>query len=92
MKDKIVYNEDPAHSERLFRIEEKKIDAGIMGRIFGSTQWAAASIAWVSIFMLIFSGILVLFYPGSVKPVEYWKIIAPLITLALGYLFGKSSE
>ena len=89
MSDELKYTKDP---ERFLRLEERKLDAGFMGRIFGTTTWAAASIAWVSIFMLIGSGILVLFVTCSVQPIEYWKIIGPIITLALGYLFGRSSK
>ena len=67
----------------------KKIDRGTLGRFFGSPQQSAASIAWIMIFLLTCSGIAVLFFKSSVPAIDYWTIITPLITLALGYLFGS---
>jgi len=92
MTENIQYNTDPKHAERYFSLEEKKLDAGIMGRFFGSTTWAAASIAWTTIFLLTISGISIIFITCSIQPADYWKIISPIITLALGYLFGKSGK
>lgn len=92
MTEKIVYNTDPNHAANLLRTKEMELEAGWLGKFLGSPQRAASSIAWVMIFLLICSGILTLFFNCAINASEYWKIIAPLITLALGYLFGRKSE
>jgi len=88
----IKYNTDPKHAETLLQTHKMDLEAGTLGKFFGSPQRAASSIAWVMIFLLICSGILTLFFNCAISAAEYWKIIAPLITLALGYLFGRNSE
>lgn len=92
MNDETKYSTDPNHFNYLLKRDEMKYEAGALGGLFGSPQRAASSIAWVMIFLLVCSGILILFISCSVPPVEYWKIISPLITLALGYLFGKKDK
>jgi len=92
MSDNIKYNEDPKHAELLLRSQEMSLEAGILVNFFGSPKRAASSIAWVMIFILICSGVIVSFVGCNINAIEYWKIIAPLITLALGYLFGRQSE
>jgi hypothetical protein len=92
MNNDFKYNADPEHAKKLFALEEKRLEAGVLGRFFGSTVWAAASIAWVVIFILTLSGVFVIFVSCSVQPLEYWKVIGPIITLAFGYLFGRSRE
>lgn len=92
MSENLKYNEDPNHATNLLRTRELELEAGMLGKFLGSPQRAASSIAWVMIFLLICSGILTLFFSCAINATEYWKIIAPLITLALGYLFGRKSE
>jgi len=92
MNDEAKYKADPTQSDYLLKAQEMKLDAGVVGGFFGSTPRAASSIAWVMIFLLVCSGILILFISCSIPPVEYWKIISPLITLALGYLFGRRDK
>lgn len=92
MDDGAKYTTNSANTEYLLKIQEMKHEAGVLGSFFGSTQRAASSIAWVMIFLLVCSGILILFISCSVSPAEYWKTISPLITLALGYLFGRKDK
>lgn len=92
MTEEAKYKTDSAQSDYLLKAQEMKLEAGVVGSFFGSTQRAASSIAWVMIFLLVGAGILVLFIPCSIQTVEYWKIVSPLITLALGYLFGRTDK
>jgi hypothetical protein len=92
MSDNLKYNEDPKHTDYLLRSEKQKLDAGFLGKIFGAEQSAASSISWVMIFLLTCSGIIVLFFPCTIGTAEYWKIITPIMTLALGYLFGRRNK
>lgn len=92
MSDQLKYNEDPKHAENLLQSEKMKLDAGTLGGFFGSPQRAASSIACITIFLLTCSGILAMFVGCNISTSEYWKIITPIITLALGYLFGRMNE
>jgi len=86
------YSADQGHTDYLLRSQEMKLEAGVVGGFFGSTQRAASSIAWIMIFLLVCSGILILFVNIPIQISEYWKITSPLITLALGYLFGRQDK
>jgi len=92
MSENLKYNEDPNHAVNLLRTRELELEAGKLGSFFGSPKRAAASIAWITIFLLICSGIFAAFAGCTIETIEYWKIITPIITLALGYLFGRMNE
>jgi hypothetical protein len=90
MPSPVKYNLDPNIYSKFIELEEKKIESGRMGRIFGSPIWAGASISWIVILLLTLSGIFSSFVCSSITPQDYWKIITPIITLAFGYLFGNN--
>lgn len=92
MSDGPNYNTDPEHASYLLRAQEMKLEAGVLGGFFGSPQRAASSIAWIMIFILVCAGVLILFMTCTVQPLDYWKMVSPLITLALGYLFGRRDK
>lgn len=82
----------PSHNK--YTVESKKLDldAGLLGKCFGSKHNAPIYIAGLFVMVLVVSGITVLFTSSAIPAGEYWKIIAPLMTMALGYIFGKSSK
>jgi hypothetical protein len=85
-----------APSPDLF-IQRKKLDldSKALGRIFGSAESAPVYVAGALVVFLIISGISMLFIPAkntSMSCENYWKTIAPIITLMMGYLFGKGSK
>lgn len=93
MSEEAKYKTNSAQSDYLLKAQEMKLEAGVVGGFFGSTQRAASSIAWVMIFLLVCSGIVTSFVQNTaILATEYWKIISPLITLALGYLFGRMDK
>jgi uncharacterized membrane protein HdeD (DUF308 family) len=92
MSDNLTYNEDPKHAETLLRSQQMVLEAGTLGKFFGSPQRAASSIACITIFLLTCSGVVSMFFACNISTAEYWKIITPIITLALGYLFGRMNE
>jgi len=75
-------------------IESKKMDleAGLFGKLFGSKHRAPLNIAGIFVMSLVASGIAALFFNTSLPAADYWKIIAPLLSLALGFIFGKSTS
>lgn len=82
-----------AESRRQARAQETKrleLEAGWFGRVIG-TKYAPYNIAFLIITIVLICGFVVLFaFPAD--RVEYWKLIAPVLTLGLGYLFGKNSK
>lgn len=91
MAENIKYNEDPKSTELLLRSKEMDLESGFLGKIFGAPTHSPANIAGLVIFLLIGTGIIITFIPASVNSSDYWTKISPLITLALGYVFGKRS-
>lgn len=80
-------------SPELFSLESQRMlqVSGVLGRLFGNAEHAPTNIAgFVVVMVLVFAGISMCF-PSTVTPSEYWKIATPILTLSLGYLFGKKS-
>jgi hypothetical protein len=66
------------------------LEAGWLGKIFGSATNAPMNIAGVVLSAFILAIFLTLLVHTRMEPVEYLKLILPVITRVLGYLFGKS--
>lgn len=78
--------------------EEKKSERGWLGRFFGSGIHSPNNIAGLLILVLLFIAVcytafMLVYEPKTTHSnvLDFWGIITPLITLSLGYLFGKSS-
>ncbi|MCR4828268.1 MAG: hypothetical protein K5864_02280 [Bacteroidales bacterium] len=79
--------------------EEKKESRGLLGRVWGAREHSSNNIAGLLIFLLVFIAtgytVFMLFHePVSThgQVIDFWGIITPLITLALGYIFGKNNK
>jgi hypothetical protein len=93
--------ENPETSHKIIdnTFEESKMtrELGVLGQFFGSGNSIKLNIAGLFIFILLITGVsytaCILFSqstnPKAVGILEFWGIITPLITLALGYIFGK---
>jgi hypothetical protein len=80
-------------------IEKIKLERGWLGGIWGNSDKIPNNLAALSIIILLATGIFytycVLGLPTekiSLPIKDFWAIIAPLITLAIGYLFGDKSK
>ena len=89
MPNKIQYNDDPQSIEYLLKSKEMDMEKGILGNLFGSPTRAPITIAGILIFIRVIFGIFVSIYPNNFNANDYWTKILPIITLALGYIFGK---
>jgi hypothetical protein len=81
------------------RIEEKRMDleSGALGKFFGSGSTAPNNIAGFAVVIgFVLAGIItsVFLYidPKSQNTFEIWKYIGPIITGALGFIFGRGSK
>jgi hypothetical protein len=81
--------------QRYYDIEQTRmtLEAGWLGKIFGSSTNAPTIIAGFVVGILTLTIIImgVVFVPSKLSFLEYLDKVLPLITLALGYLFGKST-
>jgi len=74
------------------KLQEKQmdLDAGLLGKVFGSAQNAPSNIAGLVIIVLVFTGVCCFIWPpAGTSPLEVWKLLIPVITMILGYLFGR---
>ena len=77
--------------DRRYLIEQMTIEVGWLGKVFGTSAHAPTNISGLILFLFFASIILVLFLEIRMEAIEYLKLVLPVITLALGYLFGKST-
>lgn len=76
--------------------ENKAKEGGFMGRLFGTRpENVSMHIAFtLCMILLVYCGIDLLgsVFMGRSINFELWNIVIPVITLALGFIFGKSVE
>lgn len=77
-------------------ITNKWVDGGELGKILGAnTKNASIHIALIlSIIVLVFCGLDLLhsFGDGNILSKDMWEAVLPIVTLSLGYIFGKSEK
>ncbi len=85
----LVPSED---TTRRYALEERRmsLDAGWLGTIFGSSTYAPTNIAGFVVCLLVVIVCIVGFL--KMPTAEFVERVIPIITLGLGYLFGKKSE
>ncbi len=87
----ITYADSPSPDVIKLRSKEMDLESGWLGQVFGGARTAPSNIAGLCVLLLIFAGIALVFLTGAgMSAPDYWKIAAPIITLILGFLFGKS--
>lgn len=88
---KYVVTEDV---ERRYALEQTRmsLEAGWLGRVFGSATNAPTNIVGFVVLLLIVPGIALLFAPSNMSAVDYLKLVLPVITLVLGYLSEKAHK
>lgn len=73
------------------RIKAMDLESGWLGKAFGNYANAPTNIAGFVAVCLTVAGIAMVGFSGWEKSSEFWKVIFPLLSLVLGYLFGKNS-
>ena len=77
-------------AQRLQKANNTIPSQGWLSYIWGDSKSAPANISGLVLLLFVSAGISVMFFGnGSVKVEDYWKMVIPVITLLLGYLFGK---
>lgn len=75
--------------DKNWQLENKRIDIGWLGKFFGTGENASVYIAGVIALVFTVAGIVCLFCESKVPPEKFWSFSAPVISLSLGYIFGK---
>ena len=83
---------DPSTHPRYW-LEARRMDydenPGWLGRVIGSPKNAPNNIAFLAVALTLVAGCISLAFPAQSG--DIWKVLAPILTLALGYVFGKNS-
>ncbi len=95
--DEITYADSSPAAVQL-KSKEMDLESGWLGVAFGGSRTAPSNIAGLCLLLIVLPGIFLLFQAApavgstaGMGAAEYWKIAAPIVTLILGYLFGKSA-
>jgi hypothetical protein len=80
-------------------LEKQRVVQGYLGKLWGSSSSIPNNIAALASIVLIATGIFYTFCTMNLSqdkislPIkDFWAIISPLITLAIGYLFGDKTK
>ena len=97
--DKFQLPKDTGLAQQVLDNEQKRHELGVLGKFFGANHSSANNIAGTTVIVLILTGIGYTIFIGSkeysdkdVSIKEFWGIITPIITLVLGYIFGKKDS
>jgi len=71
-----------------FEIERRKIELGLLGRLFGSYPhiYCAMLIAIILLSFAIYYSYIKMDKPSDI--IFIWEVVTPIVTLILGYIFG----
>jgi len=81
---------DTSYQENV-EFQHKKLEAGFFGKLFGTGFNAASNIAGLVVIGLIIAIFWIIGFKESSEIDSIMKIISPILTLTLGYLFGKNT-
>lgn len=79
----------PDSPKQSSNLDERRLEAGVLGKIFGTGDNAAKNIAGLIIFLLV-NGALIGYFV-SLDEGALFQIVVPIVTLGLGYLFGRQT-
>jgi hypothetical protein len=91
-KDTIHFSSDSEIGKDADEIKKMKVQNGWIGHLLGVIENPLTRICGMLISSLLIGGILILFIPSRIDPVDFWKIASQLIIPTLTYLFGKNSK
>lgn len=92
MSEHIVFNPQAPDKDTYVKLREMDLNSGILGKFFGTSDNVSTYIAGVVVIAVVITGLIASFFPGGTTAVETWKIITPIVTMILGFLFGKQNS
>ncbi|MGO8752940.1 MAG: hypothetical protein ACLQNE_43920 [Thermoguttaceae bacterium] len=85
----VQYDTNPPDYSIRLKEKEMDLESGILGKMFGCPKNAPTNIAGVVAVLSMIAVFIVVIWPGQSATNEPVKLLVPVITLILGYLFGK---
>ena len=83
--------ESDSQKRKPVSLESQRIEAGLLGRIFGTGDSAIRNVIGLVVILLVMGGLATTLLGNQNYPaIEYWRTATPLITGALSYLAGCS--
>jgi NADH:ubiquinone oxidoreductase subunit 4 (subunit M) len=100
MSNQLIAPKTTNNDVKLTEIEtQRKVkELGWLGHFFGSPQVSPYNIAGFTVLLLLVCGAVytlcvVIWWNNDIEKIKgFWGIIIPLLTLVMGYLFGKSTN
>ncbi|MBI3821504.1 MAG: hypothetical protein HY289_02365 [Planctomycetes bacterium] len=91
MPEQIQFNPGESDRETYIKLKAMDLESGWLGRVFGSPKNAAVNIGGLVAILVVIAGVIMTFFPGGATATETWKIVTPIVTMVLGFLFGKKA-
>lgn len=88
----IQFNPKEPDPKTYIKLREMDLESGLLGKLFGTSENVPTYIGGLVVFAVVLAGLIATFYPGGTVAIETWKIITPIITMVLGFLFGRRSS
>jgi hypothetical protein len=88
-------NTSGSNNEEPSNLDFARLNAGFMGKLFGTGKNGPVNIAGICIISGILVGLVITgiaTYSKSPEPYAIWQYVSPLITGALGFIFGKGGD
>ncbi len=86
----ITFNPKEPDKDTYIRIKEMHLQSGALGQFFGAPGNASVNIGGLVVVLVVVAGI-IMTLKASDGGQEAWKVITPIVTMVLGFLFGKRS-
>ncbi len=83
------FNPNEPDPKTFVKLREMDLASGWLGRFYGSQANAPTNIAGTIAISVVIGALIMTCYPGGTSAVETWKILSPIITMVLGFIFGR---
>lgn len=92
MTESITFNPREPDKETYLRLREMDRASGWLGMVFGDSTNAPINIAGLVVGLVVIAALIMTVWPGGNAAAEGWKVMTPIITMVLGFMFGKRSN
>ncbi|EGR0722828.1 hypothetical protein QPB21_004683 [Vibrio alginolyticus] len=88
------FNSNPhgASANSASNLDVARLNAGFIGKLFGTGSNGPVNIAGACVLLGLLTGLIItggMLYGAKNNPYEIWQYVSPIITGALGFIFGK---
>ncbi|HCE2191249.1 TPA: hypothetical protein ACMDXF_004499 [Vibrio parahaemolyticus] len=76
-------------------LDVAKLNAGFIGKLFGTGQNGPVNIAGICVVLGLLTGAIItagMLFTGKQNSYEIWQYVSPIVTGALGFIFGKGNS